>query len=60
MLKQIVKWLRACLWVVVGVFIGISLFSYHPTDPSLNTISGSIVQNWAGLPGSYLSDFLIL
>ena len=59
MLKQIVKWLRACLWVVVGVFIGISLFSYHPTDPSLNTISGSIVQNWAGLPGSYLSDFLI-
>ena len=59
MLKQIGHWIKGFLWIVFGVFIGLSLLSYHSTDPSLNTTSTMSVQNWAGLSGAYIADFLI-
>ena len=37
----------------------LSLVSYHPTDPSLNTVGSTPVQNWIGPAGAYLSDFIL-
>lgn len=47
-------------WLAAGLFLALSLSSYHPTDPSLNAIgfSNRLVQNRCGLFGSLLSDIL--
>jgi S-DNA-T family DNA segregation ATPase FtsK/SpoIIIE len=37
----------------------LSLVSYHPTDPSLNTVGSTPVHNWIGPAGAYLSDFIL-
>ena len=47
----------SCLFL--AVFIGCCLISYHPSDPSLNTVySYEIrdVKNWGGVVGSYVAD----
>ncbi|HEX3438601.1 MAG TPA: DNA translocase FtsK 4TM domain-containing protein [Pseudacidobacterium sp.] len=47
--------------VVAGLLL-LALFSYHPTDPSLNTVVGDPAarpQNWTGLVGAYVSDLLL-
>ncbi len=41
------------------LFIMASLISYHPFDPSINTISSGPVRNLCGKAGSYTSDALI-
>lgn len=50
------------LWGASALFIALSLFSYHPSDPSLNSFSkvasGVRVHNFCGYIGSFLSDFL--
>ncbi len=43
----------------VFAFILISLLSYQPFDPSLNTVASDTVRNFCGRAGSYTSDFLI-
>ncbi len=46
-------------WLAAGLFLALSLSSYHPTDPSLNSIGFSPpVQNKCGYLGSFLSDIL--
>lgn len=52
--------------VVAGVLLLLSLVSYHPGDPSLDTITdapvnGAVphVSNWAGRLGASLSDLLL-
>ena len=46
-------------WLAAGLFLALSLSSYHPTDPSLNSIGfNSLVQNKCGYVGSLLSDIL--
>jgi S-DNA-T family DNA segregation ATPase FtsK/SpoIIIE len=44
-----------------GLLLLLSLASYHPSDPSLNTaaFTGAHAQNWIGLLGSYSSDLLL-
>ena len=42
-----------------AVLLFLSLVSYHPTDPSLNTVGSSSVRNWIGPAGAYLSDFML-
>jgi S-DNA-T family DNA segregation ATPase FtsK/SpoIIIE len=42
-----------------AVLLFLSLASYHPTDPSLNTVGGGPVHNWIGPAGSYLSDVML-
>lgn len=45
----------------LAVFIGCSLISYHPSDPSLNTAYSSgmrEVTNWGGIVGAYVADAL--
>ena len=36
----------------------LSLLSYRPTDPSLNTVGSVVAQNWVGIFGATLSDLL--
>jgi len=48
---------------LTSVLLFLSLATYHPTDPSLNTASGALLpdsaHNWIGLFGAYLSDLLL-
>jgi S-DNA-T family DNA segregation ATPase FtsK/SpoIIIE len=47
--------------VAAGLLL-LALFSYQPTDPSFNTVVGNPAarpQNWTGLVGAYISDFLL-
>ena len=54
---------REILGVVIfalALLIALSLLSYHPTDRSFNTPSGSLqTQNWGGIVGAYLADLLL-
>jgi DNA segregation ATPase FtsK/SpoIIIE, S-DNA-T family len=42
-----------------AVLLFLSLVSYHPTDPSLNTVGSGPVRNWIGPAGAWLSDILL-
>jgi len=49
------------LLIAVGVFLFLSLVSYHPMDPSLFSYTSSKakgIHNWMGIVGSYLSGLL--
>jgi S-DNA-T family DNA segregation ATPase FtsK/SpoIIIE len=43
----------------IFLFLFVSLVSYQPFDPSLNTLAAGAAKNWCGKVGSYLSDILI-
>jgi len=44
----------------LGAFVFLCLFSYSPSDPSLNSASlGRSVHNYGGIVGSYLADALL-
>lgn len=45
------------LWLATGVFLGTALLSFHPTDPSFNSIGTNLkVQNYCGYIGSFIAD----
>ena len=45
------------MFLFVGLFFSLSLASYHPEDPSWNTVSGATrAHNLTGFAGSYTSD----
>src|SRR5581483_8625474 len=49
--------------LVAAALLLLSLVTYNPADPSLNTVGGGAgihpAHNWAGLVGAYLSDILL-
>ena len=49
--------------LVAASLLFLALASYHPTDPSLNTVGGSVAgrqaHNWTGLIGATVSDLLL-
>jgi DNA segregation ATPase FtsK/SpoIIIE, S-DNA-T family len=49
--------------LVAAALLLLSLVTYNPADPSLNTVGGGAgvrpAHNWAGLVGAYLSDMLL-
>src|ERR1700744_1224225 len=49
--------------LVAASLLFLALASYHPTDPSLNTVGGSgagrQAHNWTGLVGANISDLLL-
>ncbi|MGC9224137.1 MAG: DNA translocase FtsK [Terracidiphilus sp.] len=46
--------------VLVSLLLFLALATYHASDPSLNTATGTLKpQNWVGLFGAYLSDLLL-
>ncbi len=58
--KKLKLELIAIVWLSISVFIGLALWSYHPQDTSLSSLSwGQAPLNWCGVLGSFLSDFLL-
>jgi S-DNA-T family DNA segregation ATPase FtsK/SpoIIIE len=45
--------------MALALFVLLSLVSYKPGDPSLNTAAGGPAQNWLGAPGAVASDLLL-
>jgi S-DNA-T family DNA segregation ATPase FtsK/SpoIIIE len=51
----------AILFLALGIFTGLCLFSYTPTDPALNSVSNAThVKNLGGIVGAYLADILFI
>jgi S-DNA-T family DNA segregation ATPase FtsK/SpoIIIE len=45
------------LLLATGLFLGLALLSFHPMDPSLNSIGKNLhVMNYCGYVGSFLAD----
>jgi S-DNA-T family DNA segregation ATPase FtsK/SpoIIIE len=42
-----------------AVLLFLSLVSYHPTDPSFDTVGSAPVRNWIGPAGAYLGDCIL-
>src|ERR1039458_6641042 len=42
-----------------SIYLGVSLYTYYPWDPSLFTFSKISVRNYGGVAGAYLSDLII-
>lgn len=46
-------------WAACGIFLALALATFHPTDPSFNSTSQSLVaKNACGFVGSFLADLL--
>ena len=50
-----------CILGLCGIFILISILSYHHQDPSVNSAVGADIkiQNWFGRPGANVADILL-
>ncbi len=47
------------IWLASGLFVSLSLASFHATDPSFNSVgTGLEVRNYCGYFGSFLADIL--
>lgn len=43
----------------VAVAYGCALYSFSPSDPSLNSAASGLVQNWLGAPGALVGDIAL-
>lgn len=50
--------LLGLLFLLGAVFTYLCLFSYHPLDPSLITLTTTPIHNWGGIIGATLADLL--
>lgn len=49
----------AIAFLAAGLFVGLSLLSYNPHDPSFNSLGNGLKSlNYCGLAGSFLADLL--
>ncbi|WP_265015150.1 FtsK/SpoIIIE family DNA translocase [Wolbachia endosymbiont (group B) of Camptogramma bilineatum] len=53
------KQLKSAIYLLLLMYIYISVFSYNYQDPSLNTATNQEVTNLGGVVGSYLADILV-
>ena len=53
------KRLKSSVYLLLLIYVYISLFSYNYKDPSLNTATYQEITNLGGTVGAYLSDILI-
>lgn len=57
--KKFRRDIAGLMWAALGIFLALSLWSYSPADPSLNTLGKSLVaRNSCGYFGSFLADLL--
>lgn len=57
--KRFSRDITGLIWLSIGIFLALALYSYHPSDPSLNSIGKSLsVKNYCGYFGSFLSDIV--
>lgn len=55
------KEIYGIIFLAIGSFVTLCLYSYSPLDPSLSSVgSGTPIHNLGGVIGSYLSDFLYM
>src|SRR3546814_16164943 len=47
------------LLFLTALFLTLALLSYHPTDPSMNTVAGGSIANMMGAPRVWIPDILI-
>ncbi|WP_432738885.1 DNA translocase FtsK [Maridesulfovibrio sp. FT414] len=59
--KKFAKEISGMFWIFLAVFLFISMYSYHPGDPTLNQAvsSGWKVKNMIGPAGSYAAGLLV-
>jgi len=57
--EEVKKEILGIFMLGLFLFLLVSLLSYHPFDPSLNTASSGGVKNFCGRAGSFTSDFFI-
>ena len=50
---------KAVVFMILAVLLGLSLASYSPLDQAWNTASGAVDHNWLGFVGSYSADALL-
>ncbi len=50
---------KAVVFVLLAIVLGLSLASYFPTDDSWNTASGFAYHNWLGPVGAFGADMLL-
>ena len=50
---------KAVIFSVLAILLGLSLASYSPTDNAWNTASGEAYHNWLGPVGSWSADILL-
>ena len=58
-LKDILRYLYGILFLLFSIILSLSLFSFNINDSSFLTNSSSQITNIIGLPGSYVSSFLL-
>ena len=52
--------LGGAIAIAVGVLlVALSLITYRPSDPAMNTAAGGPANNWIGAPGAWISDILL-
>ncbi len=56
--KRRVREILGLLIVAASGFCAIAMATYSATDPSLNTATDAVAQNWLGLPGAIVADQL--
>jgi S-DNA-T family DNA segregation ATPase FtsK/SpoIIIE len=57
--KRRIKELVGVILILLGITFVISVLSYHPSDPSLNSAASGPAKNMLGLAGSYLADLVL-
>jgi S-DNA-T family DNA segregation ATPase FtsK/SpoIIIE len=53
------KYLKSAIYLLLLIYVYLSVFSYNYKDSSLNTVTNEEVTNLGGIVGSYLADILI-
>lgn len=57
--KKFRRDITAIAFLATGLFLGLSLVSFNPQDPSLNSLGSTMAaSNFCGLAGSFLADLL--
>ncbi len=51
--------LAGIILIILAAAVVVVLLTYHPADPSLNSINTQGVLNKLGIPGAYIADILI-
>ena len=57
-MKKIIRVLLGLAFLGIGIYAGLALISYQPTDTSWHTSSTMAVQNWLGTGGANIADIL--
>ena len=59
LLRRFRRDITGLIWLSIGIFLGLSLYSFNPNDPSFNSLGTDLkVTNYCGYFGSFLSDLL--